>query len=554
MGGLSPLAARVALTSSRELLALPPETHWFCPITAEHDANYYFEEDIDPAEAADDAALADRRKALDGYEARKRTVFQALHIFSYEGGANLNTLHGQLKDRIGQQMQSCDICVREYHGLRSELHEELQSQFPEGVVAIFMQRFDAFNNNRIKVNLDHCTNQLLRLPADRRLFKYLDDTAPFTLLESMCSPVFIQDEILLSEHFDKPFEMMESLKHQRLTVYVPSHAEYLFSSVAIRKQWAWKEWMAKNLRKPTRKDFDRAIRDPLLRALYRVQMTSLDLSFLADFWKGMSVIVSRLDEDLITHCLRGLDIDVFRLTLEHLHVSIEPATFIHLMATVSRVLKLAPRAYWDSMLTINPPTIIEQIFQSVSLPPILQEPESPHLESAFQWVDPFLASLSPANMPLACRSLVQHLMNIRQNKDFPLTTRAYCFELAMKAISSSAQSLIDARMKTDPSCVGEMISVINSYSKEIISQAKGHKIVATADVPTALPVVRRIVELESYLLVTGHRLISQKKPLGKHQFVFLGSGLLTNILESVEVFRCRLGGPSSGWSADTGRS
>jgi senataxin len=515
---------------------LPSETHWFCPIAPEHEANDYFDEDIDPADPVDDAILLDRRTAMERYEARKRTVFQALHIFSYEGGANLDVLHTQVKDRISEQLQSCHVCVREYHGFRAELHEELQSQYPETVVAIFMQRFDAFNNNRIKINLDHCTNQLLRLPENRRLFKNLDDTAPFTFLEAMCSPVFIQDEMLMSEHFDKPFEMMETLKHQRLMIYVPSHTEFLFSSVPIRKQWAWKEWMSKNLRKPTRRDFDRAMRDPLLRALYRVQMTSLDLTFLADFWKGMSVIVSRLDEDLITHCLRGLDVDVFRLTLEHLHVSIAAATFIDLMATVSRVLKLAPRAYWDSMLTINPPTVIEQIFQSTSMPLILREPDSPDLEGAFQWVDPFLASLSPANMPLACRSLVQHLMDVRQDKAFPLTTRSHCFELAMKAISSSSQSLVDARMKTDPSCVGEMISVIKRYSKDIISQAKGHKIMVSGDIPTALPVVRRIVELESYLLVTGHRLISQKKALGKHQFVFLGSGLLAGILESVESF------------------
>ena len=465
------------------------------------------------------------------FEARKTKLFSALQIFAYGDSPDALKLQKAITSQIKSQLERCHICIREYHKIRVELRDVLAGEYEPDEVALFLQKFDAFNNDRLKNNLDHAANQLERLPPKDRKISRLDLAASLAFFEAVSSTVFARNESLLSAHFDKPFQLIQGAKRLKLAMYLPAATSFLFSSDPYRRQWAEATWKLMT-RKPTRKEFDWTIRDPLLAAMSRVQMTSMDLDFLPIFWKGMRTILSRLDEDLITHSIRGMDLDVFMLSLEHLHI--KSKCFPDLITSFELFLKIAPKAYWDSMGTINPPTVIEQVFQSPSILPILQDSENTaNLVQAFSWTDPFLESISAANQPTACRSLVQHFMEFRQNQKLAMPTREYCFNLAVSSLNETMQILAKNTLIVDPACIGEVLNVFDTYSFEILSLAKAIRNPTSTDAPLVLHVVQHAIELDTLNLLTGYESITRNKPLSSHHFNVSGA-LWKNLLLSTK--------------------
>jgi ATP-dependent RNA/DNA helicase, senataxin len=510
----------LANRSSRELINLG-DAHWFCPRTSPDDDTYFFDEDRLPDAPEDSKSKETREGAIQNFEARKPTIFRALQIFAYDGGDSAQHLN-QVKSKIKHFMQSCDVCVRKYHELRSELKQELESEHDVELVAMFMKRFDIFNNDRISNNLDHATNQLLRLAEGDRTLRNLDEAAIFAFFEAISSSQFCGNETLVQEHFDKPFGLIKGVKKLITKTYLPGVAAFLFSINDARRQWAEKIW-SRISRSPSRKEFEWMAHHFVLSSLYRVQMGNLDTALLPIFWRGMRTIISRLDRDLITHSLRELEVDIFRLTLDHMHVEFD--AFRDLIIFVSQVLETAPDAFWDSMGAINPPTVIEQVFQSPNLATILSDGEESSLSDVFSWQKPFLQSLSAANTPFACRSLVQHFMEIHKDESLPRITRSYAFEHALYGLSVSLNILSRAMGNVDPACSGEMLQLVDKYSSEILSRTKALKNNATADASLALKIVQDAIDLETSLVLTAYTTISNGKTLIGHHLSFVGTGI-----------------------------
>jgi senataxin len=472
-----------------------------------------------------DKESAERKKAIEVYEARKPTLFRALQIFAYDGGDSAALLN-EVKSHIQQSMQSCDVCVREYHKLRSELKQELESQHDVELVAMFLERFDNFNNSRIKNNLDHATNQLLRLAEADRKLSNLDEAAIYAFFEAISSSKFCGNEVFVAEHFDKPFGLVRGVKRLITKTYLPGVTAFLFSENDMRRQWAEKIWDRIG-KKPSRAEFEWTSRDFLLASLYRVQMSSMDHNFLSIFWHGMRIITSKLDKELITHSLRELEFDVFMLTLDHMHLEFD--AFPDLILFISQVLETAPGAFWDSMGAINPPTVIEQVFKSPNLRPILRDGDKSTLEDVFSWQKPFLQSISVANMPLACRSLVQHFMEIHKDQSLPQVTRSYSFQHALYTISISLNALTKSANNVDPACSGEMLQLVDQYSSEILLETRNLKNTATAESSLALKIVQDAIDLECSLIHTAHTNLSNGNRVSAHHLSVLNSGLWKKI-------------------------
>jgi senataxin len=423
-------------------------------------------------------------------------------------------------------MQSCDVCVREYHRLRSELKQELESQHDVELVAMFLERFDKFNSSRIRNNLDHATNQLLRLSEVDRKLSNLDEAAIYAFFEAISSSQFCGNEEFVKEHFDKPFGLIKGVKRLITKTYLPGVTAFLFSENDMRRQWAEKIWDRIG-RRPSRTEFEWTSRDFLLASLYRMQVSSLDHNFLSIFWRGMRIITSKLDKDLITHSLRELEFDVFMMTLDHMHLEFEG--FPNLILFTSQVLETAPSAFWDSMGAINPPTVIEQVFKSPNLRPILRDGDKSTLEDVFSWQKPFLQSISAANMPLACRSLVQHFMEINKDQSLPQITRSYSFQHALYTISISLNALAKSASNVDPACSGEMLQLVDQYSSEILFETRSLKNTAAAEMSLALKIVQDTIDLECSLIYTAYGSISSGKPVSAHHLSVLNSGLWKKI-------------------------
>jgi len=113
------------LTGCREVQQWPNSQHWFCPRNASDEDGFYFAEDLTEA-GKDIAEELQKSKTKKCDEAKRKTqvVFKALQLFAFDG-ADAAPHQKWLEDQLGEQMQQCDICIREYHRGRRRFKEEL---------------------------------------------------------------------------------------------------------------------------------------------------------------------------------------------------------------------------------------------------------------------------------------------------------------------------------------------------------------------------------------------------------------------------------------------
>nr|GFD54392.1 hypothetical protein [Tanacetum cinerariifolium] len=90
---------------------------------------------------------------------------------------------------------------------------------------------------------------------------------------------------------------------------------FLFSKRESRQRWAALSWSTfkRNLLKS---EFEWAVRDYMISAMMKIQMSNLDIELVPLFWSGARLIIGKMDRELITEYLRGLDGNFYRLMLD----------------------------------------------------------------------------------------------------------------------------------------------------------------------------------------------------------------------------------------------
>ena len=202
----------------------------------------------------------------------------------------------------------------------------------------------------------------------------------------------------------------------------------------------------------------------------------VDLNFVQRLWCGMRLIVDKLDGDLITHSLRALDVDLFRLALEHLQYDTAGLRF--LLQTIQKLLIKAPRDFWDAMGAISPTTFIEQVFNNSQYDRFIiaarqdENFEFSALKDMLCWVQPFMASLQTSHQPAACRSLTFQLMDRLQADRFPTYAKIECYQIGLGVLTWTLMNCNKEHTTFD--AVGrvvaaETLEVTGAYIKHILS-------------------------------------------------------------------------------------
>jgi senataxin len=267
-------------------------------------------------------------------------------------------------------------------------------------------------SNHSILGLHYARAQLERLPVAQRSIRVLDMKGVYALFEALSCKPFVCNEQLLIEYFDPPFQMVQTNKRLILQTYLPATTHFLFSSDHGRREWATSAW-AKMKRSPTINEFDWAIREPLLAAMGRVQIQNIEIGFPPTFWSGLRLILSRLNKDIVTHAVRGMEYDIYKLVLDHLQL--DSSGYLDVVRALGALITLSPSDFWDSMNSISPATIAEQIFGSDVMEFILADAIDKEkvkvLAVVLAWVTPFMASIKASNRTPACRALIHQLMD-----------------------------------------------------------------------------------------------------------------------------------------------
>jgi senataxin len=519
--------------SFSQLSQLPEGLHWFCPRCGEDDAGLFFDEDLGGEPDTTDAeAEAMRQSKLTEAEARKQLVLEALPIFAFDG-ADAAEHQRWLKGHLNNLMATCDICVRIYHGARRELKQNLDAIYEEGQVASFMDVFDKLNVERITTGLSLAEAQLLSLPEEKRRVGALSSQGVYAIFEVLSCEPFLQNEQLLAAHFDVPFRLVQSKRQIRLNTYLPALTYFLFGRNELRFNWAMWIWGTMNgslpdktkkqptRRPPTEREFEWFIRPAFLEIMKKVQMSSLQVSFLDPFWNSAETIIPLLNKHIITHSLRSMEPNIYKLALEHFSLSeLKPNTLRFLLSTVKALLELSPADFWDSMKTISPATIVEQFFKCQALEPALLYPGHegvPKLEEdMLAWIKPFLNSIKPLNQTPACRSLVNQLIGRAHDSKYSAATKSICLTHALRVLQWTLTNLNQGNTVNTfvgPACVADMLELVNQYIDTILISVRGVKVGDSPSINAtlALQIIELSLGLDSLALIMDREIVLRHK-------------------------------------------
>lgn len=362
-------------------------------------------------------------------------------------------------------------------------------------------------------------------PKDRsvRLFDKVGiNEATYAFFEALSCDALIRNEDLLRTHFDRPFQLVQTnpKKRLKLQTIVPAMTRFLFSHNTERQTWATLSWMGCK-RNILPSEFDWAVRDHLVDAMMRVQLTSLELPFTAVFWAGVKLIITRLDKELITHSIRGLEGDFYKLILDNL--SLRTDGYLDLIDTIKLLLEKSPVDFWDGMNAVTPSiaTVVEQVLNSPVLKQLLlsaneHDEHSKNLDAAFAWVAPLLYSLKPANLTAACKTLTNYLLNHFQSDKYSRLSRERCFKEGLRVLNITFTRMNEG--KTMAQFVGQptvngMLGILSTHIEPIVTSLKRfgddqHQ----EELQLALSMIQQAFTLESQSLAVERQLISAEKP------------------------------------------
>lgn len=507
--------------SCSELRALPEDQHLFCPRIGEDGAVYYDEDVANYPPETDPTALRDRELRKQEAEERKWTALKAAEILAFDG-EEAAPHKDWLKDRLGQLMQSCDVCVRVFHQSRAEWRTRLVDVYDDENIGDFLNVVDETCLERIQGGLDEANTILSSAEPKARGVRILPGQCTYAFFEALSCDAFIRNEDRLTQHFDGPFDLVQTKKRLKVQTYLPAMTRFLFSKKESRQRWAALSWSTfkRNLLKS---EFEWAVRDYMISAMMKIQMTNLDLELVPLFWSGARLIISKMDRDLITEYIRGLDGNFYRLMLDHL--SLKSEAFLDILATMEELLRKAPIDFWEGMNAVTPSiaTVVEQIFNSPVLQQVLiaakedDESSMTNVQASFSWIPPFTASIKPANLGPATRPFAQALFGRFQNERYPAVSRAKCYREALKVLEFTFKKMCEG--KTPDKFVGQptvngMLDMFSAHVQLLVSRLKtfGDSDSDVEDADLTFVVIQNAFLLEAQSLSIERQLISAKKP------------------------------------------
>ena len=437
-------------------------------------------------------------------------------LYSYD---DAHAFQEQLGAALDIQLGRCDVCIEEYYRAKQRLVEKLRHDYDEDDVRIVEKAFNHRDIERINCGLDNATRILKSLESPQRHKNALKLSNQLALFEALCNNAFLVDGDLLDQHFQEPFSLVQTNRKLNIARYSPAATTFLFDANHERWTWATHTWSRYRVA-PTKEEFEYAIREPLLRTMQSVSQSVPDEATLQRTWYGIGLIVDNLDNNLVTHSLLAMEINVFILALEHLRFAVPG--FRYVVETIQKLLELAPKDFWDSMGTISPTTVIEQIFNNDQFDRFIGQAtpsdvhESSALKDMLSWIKPLMASLDMAHQANVCPSLAFQLLDRLQVDRFPEHSRVECYRtgLAMLAWTLNNVNKEGTVLSSTGRIVAtETLEVINQYVGEIarIPSLPDHDYKKGSCLELSLRVIKFALALECKSVKTDQETLKQIK-------------------------------------------
>ncbi|KAJ9495750.1 DEAD-box type RNA helicase [Exophiala xenobiotica] len=424
------------ITTLQEIKQLPAGKHLLCPREDDDDLDRY-EDERDPDADVEGKDDPERIARIEETKTRRKKFISSLQLLAYDGEQS-EQYQNYIWDTLDEALAKCDVCIREYYIAKVDFLTALREDYEEEDINNFFSIINRRDVQRIIRGLDSADTTLQSLPEPQRMTSALTPKDLHGLYEALICEVFLQNETLLKQHFDGPFKAIQTRRPLKMREILPAATRFLFDTNSARLVWASSIWqrLDRFLRDI---EWDWAIKDFLQEKLQQAS----DPNDVTRLWSALKLIVSKLDERMITYKLFDLQPNLCTTALNHLAKRSGAVPFI--VQTLQDILDKAPDAFWQAMGSISSQTIVEQVFASPQFNKHLQDSAKPPAtkcdpkvnNDVISWISSFLSSLKPANRPAAAQTIVAQLFERINNRNLELAARLRCFETAVTVLLST---------------------------------------------------------------------------------------------------------------------
>lgn len=384
-------------------------------------------------------------------------------------------------------------------------------------------KLNQFDKDRIDRGLQKALNILVTNgPMTSAKLAAHDDTAILAIFEALCAMPYVGEPAIRQRFFNKVFQDVQPRKPLRLGPQVlPTMTFFLFEEDGFRNRFARAAWEALPPETLTVEQFDWAVNDFLAGAIQQVSQLNENGSLRAStaqiklFWEGFLLLLTSMSEDIILHCLRGMEIqtDVYHVIIMHLQNCSSDDILLLLLQNISALMQKSPKAFWGALQDLPRAQLAQFVFTNAAYPRLLDrsleydslvDDGDVRVPFIAMWVKDLLQSLQEHELPDVCQSLTDHLFStrhdIRTAKEGWAARNVAGLYALRTALDMFNGNKFTIRLSTSVTYINLIINLVVKYTKQVINpsielQPSDHLNVGTSK--TAIEVVKTSLFLDA---------------------------------------------------------
>lgn len=368
----------------------------------------------------------------------------------------------------------------------------VNSSFDEDVATIMENKLNEFDKARIDRGLQRAAAILeANGPMSSAKIAQQDDTAILALFEALCCMAYVGEPQVRQRYFNKVFQDVQTRKPLKLgSQVVPTMAFFLFEEDQYRNRFAKSAWELLNPECLTEEEFDFAVSESLTNAIREVSAVDPESGTLRVsqnkvrvFWEGFLLLLSSMSEEIVVHCLRGMDADVYQLAIQHLQLCHSDQILLLVLQAIAALLQKSPKAFWGA-LDLPRAQLAQFVFMNPAFTRLLSRsleydrlvPDG-HIRVPFLavWVRTVIGSLQQHELPDVCQSLTDHLFSARPDLDASREAQVTRTIAGLYALKTSLDSFnggaFQIRMGTSIIYINSLINLVVKYAASVINPA-----------------------------------------------------------------------------------
>lgn len=383
-------------------------------------------------------------------------------------------------------------------------------------------KLNQFDKDRIDGGLQKALNILqTNGPMSSAKLAGHDDTAILAIFESLCTMPYVGEPAIRQRFFNKVFQDVQPRKPLRLGPQVlPTMTYFLFDEDRFRNRFARAAWEAlpETL---TVEQYDWAVNDFLATAIQKVSQVNENGTLRAStseiklFWEGFLLLLRSMSEDIVLHCLRGMDIqtDVYHVIIVHLQLCSSDEILLLLLQNISALLQKSSKAFWGALQDLPRSQLAQFVFTNAAYPRLLDrsleydrlvDDGDVRVPFIAIWVKELLQSLQEHELPDVCQSLTDHLFSsrhdIRTAKEGWAARNVAGLYALRTALDLFNGNKFTIRLSTSVTYINLIINLVVKYIKQVINpsielQPSDHLNVGTSK--TAIQVIKTSLFLDA---------------------------------------------------------